>query len=343
VRILVVHPGPSYSVQDVYTGWVEALRSLGQHVVEYNLGDRLAFYDNALMPTREEGVFRKAVAAEDATRLAVSGLSAQLYNYRPDVLLVVSGFFIPPAMLDHVRSSGTRVVLLHTESPYEEARQIALSEHADVSLVNDPINIGQYPGVTLYVPHAYRPTVHCPGEAKADLLCDLSFVGTGYPTRVKFFEAMDLEGLDVTLAGNWQGLPETSPLRVRIDGDTRECMDNVDTVDLYRASTVGINLYRRDGLDADCAPGVAMGPREVEMAACGLFYLRDPRAEGDELLHMLPTFTSPGEASELLRWWLDHPAERERAAQAARQAVAGRTFEANATALLRLLEEGIRS
>jgi hypothetical protein len=330
-------------VQDVYTGWVEALRSLGQHVVEYNLGDRLAFYDNALLPTREDGVFRKAVAAEDATRLAVAGLSAQLYNYRPDVLLVVSGFFIPAAMLDHVRSSGTRVVLLHTESPYEEARQIALSGHADISLINDPTNLAQYPGVAVYVPHAYRPAVHCPGEAKPELLCDFSFVGTGYPTRVRFFEAMDLDGLDVTLAGNWQGLDETSPLRARIDGDTRECMDNIDTVDLYRATTVGINLYRRDGLDPHCAPGVAMGPRETEMAACGLFFLRDPRAEGDELLHMLPTFASPDEASEQLRWWLGHDRQREQAAAAAREAVSGRTFDANATALLRLLEKGIRS
>ena len=48
MRWLAAHPGPSFSVQDVYTGWVEALRDLGQHIVEFNLGDRLTLYAAAL-------------------------------------------------------------------------------------------------------------------------------------------------------------------------------------------------------------------------------------------------------------------------------------------------------
>ena len=53
---------------------------------------------------------------------------------------------------------------------------------------------------------------------------------------------------------------------------------------------------------------------------------------------MLPSFTSPGQAGELLRWYLAHPADRERRAAAAREAVAGRTFEANARKLLAMLD-----
>ena len=37
MRILIVHPGPDFSVHDVHVGYVEALRELGVETVEYNL------------------------------------------------------------------------------------------------------------------------------------------------------------------------------------------------------------------------------------------------------------------------------------------------------------------
>lgn len=37
MKILVIHPGPDFSVHDVYAGWVHALKALGCQVFEYNL------------------------------------------------------------------------------------------------------------------------------------------------------------------------------------------------------------------------------------------------------------------------------------------------------------------
>ena len=73
------------------------------------------------------------------------------------------------------------------------------------------------------------------------------------------------------------------------------------------------------------------------MAACGLFFLRDPRPESDEVFPMLPTFASPEDAGEQLRWWLAHDSEREAASAAALDAISDRTFDRNAKSLLRLL------
>jgi hypothetical protein len=73
------------------------------------------------------------------------------------------------------------------------------------------------------------------------------------------------------------------------------------------------------------------------MAACGLFFLRDPRGESDDVLPMLPTFTDPTDACQQLRWWLTHPKARERATAKARLAVADRTFANHAAELLRLI------
>ena len=82
-----------------------------------------------------------------------------------------------------------------------------------------------------------------------------------------------------------------------------------------------------------------MGPREVEMAATGLWFTRDPRPEGDQVLPMLPTFTSPEEASEQIRWALRTNTLRQVAAARARAAIADRTFENNARRFLALAEK----
>lgn len=340
MRWLVSHPGPHFSVADVYTGWVEALRNLGEQVFEFNFDDRLNAF---AMSLREEGEapdglkrFRRMYDDEQVKMLAVDGLCAMLFKLRPDVLLLISGFYIPPALLEHIQRSGIAVVIIHTESPYEDVRQLALAPYAHLNLLNDPANIDQFTAVapTVYLPHAYRPAVHHPPEPGAGQRYDFSFVGTAFASRIEFFEALDLDGLDVLLEGNWQQLSEESPLRAYLGSDPRECLDNADTAGVYRDTRVGINFYRREAQHPDLSAGVAMGPREVEMAACGLFFLRDPRPEGDEVLDMLPRFTSPGEASALLRWYLDHPGERQVLADKAREAVADRTFDIHARALL---------
>ncbi len=234
----------------------------------------------------------------------------------------------------------TRVVVLHTESPYEDGRQLQTAEHADLNLINDPLNLEAFQRVapTEYVPHSYRPTLHQPGPPNPDLAADLAFVGTGYQSRIDFFERMDLDGLDVFLGGNWKQLTGDSPLRRFVAHDPEECMDNADSVNVYRSAKVGLNLYRREAEAAHLSAGWAMGPREVELAACGMFFLRDPRPEGDAVLPMLPTFTTPEDASDQLRWWLSRPDTRRELAGKAREAIADRTFNNQAARVLQLLD-----
>jgi spore maturation protein CgeB len=335
VRWLLVHPGPHFSVADLYAGWQEALRAAGEKVLAYPLGDALTFYDSVLLEAGP-GRFRKALTAEQATELATDRLAGALYKTRPDVLFIVSGFFVDGALLAQARRDGVQVVTLHTEEPYEHERELALASSADLALLTDPVNIDDFRDVTRaeHFGHAYRPELHYTGEPDPTLACDFTFVGTAYPSRLAFLEAMDLEGVDTILAGNWTGLPLDSPLRRHMA--TVDCIDNDATAQLYRSAKVVLNLYRREG---EQVAGWAVGPREIEMAACGLFYIRDPRPEGDELLPFLPTFSSPAEASALLHWWLTHDDERQALAGKAREAVADRTFDAHAARLLRLMEK----
>lgn len=335
MRWLACQPGPHYSVQDVHVGWVEALKNAGETVLSYPLGDWLCFFGEALLQRSQHEFFR-AMTDEQAIDAAADRLAAALWKTRPDVLLLTSGFFVPPPLLDTARRDGVKVVMLATEQPYER-REIDMSAHCDLVLTTDPTTMDEFKCETVHQPHSYRPTVHTPGPALPELACDFAFVGTGYQSRIEFFEGMDLAALDVLLAGNWKTLAEDSPLRTFVAGGLEDCLDNAKTLEVYRSAKVSINFYRREQ-DAGTPQGVAVGIREVELAAVGAFFLRDPRPEGDELFPSLPTFGGPVEASEHLRWYLANPSAREDAATKAREAIQDRTYDNAAAALLRLME-----
>ena len=347
MRWLVCHPGPHFSVQDVYTGWAEALRALGEDVYTFNLGDRISFYDAAHIEAGledEDGhkAFRKALDRRTAIETATHEILRPAFLAWPDVVLLISAFWMPVYLLDAMRGRGMKVILLHTESPYQDDEQLVRAAHADINLLNDPVNLTRYgeTGPAVYMPHSYRPTVHYPPEPGAGKVYDFAFVGTGFPSRVEFFERMKLAGLDVLLAGPWLDLPPDSPLRDWTATQQDNCVDNAQTAQIYRQARTGINFYRREAEDAHTGEGWACGPREIEMAACGLWFPRDPRPESDGLFPMLPSYSSPEEASELIWWALAHPGERANAAEKARMAVADRTFVNNAKALLRMIEKG---
>jgi spore maturation protein CgeB len=332
VRLLTVAPGPNFSVADVHDGWVAAFKELGLQVADVNLDRRLDFYaaDPRLSP-------------EDAIKFTNNSLHAVCYQYRPDVLFVTSCMYLTAGHLDTIRARGTRIVILFTESPYEDDIQLQRAEHCDVALLNDPTHLDAFRRVcpsSWYVPHAYRPDRHFPRQsAEADHKSDFCFVGTGFPSRVEFFEHVDWTGIDVALGGHWANLPAGSPLLKFLAHDPDECLPNEQTAQLYAGTKASANLYRREANRPELAAGWAMGPREVELAAMRKFFLRDPRPESDLVLgHTgLPTFAGPEDFGEQLRWWLEHDDEREAAAEKAQLAVVDRTFVNHAKLLMRVL------
>jgi spore maturation protein CgeB len=331
----------------------------------YNTSDRLAYYGNARMPDREKQVCEvceqlptnPALDADGIKQLGMAGLYEALYKFWPDVVFFVSGFYLTPAMLQVIRTRRHKVVFLHTESPYQDDEQLARGEFADLNLVNDPANIKAWQDLDVpvaYMPHAYDPDVHYPdwGRKKE---ADFAFVGTLFKSRAEFFSRMDFTGINAAFGGGGWDLalrdyPELVNAVVDVQRHTRLidylahpadfCVGNDETAGIYRKTKAGINFYRRESEESQAGKGWAMGPREVEMAACGLFFLRDPRPESDEVFGgILPTFSSPEEASDRLRWILARPEIRERCAERAFERIAARTFDNNARAALNLMEE----
>jgi spore maturation protein CgeB len=343
-KVLVVHPGVHFSVADVYNGVVKGLRENGCDVGVLNLDDRIEFYSRAYIALGddEEAGYRKALTDTAAMEMAAQGIEATLYEWWPDIVIIVSGFFIPPKLWGVLRRRPHHVVYWCTESPYEDDRQATPARYADTVILNDPSSLDWYRGEvnerTFYMPHSYDPDVHHPGGADPDLVCDFGFVGTGFPSRVDWFEQVDWAGIDAKFGGNWQEVDDDSPLARLLLHPRGACIDNVDTARLYRSCKASLNLYRKEHSDNAHAAGWAMGPREVELAACGTFFFREARPEGDELFPMLPIVDEPHGFGDVLRWWLAHDSERKSAAEAARAAIADRTFRNHTAEMLRLVE-----
>jgi spore maturation protein CgeB len=328
-RVMVIRPGPDFATQDVATGWVNGLREVGCEVLDLPLGKFLAYFQDQQLPVDE-----------CASRASLAILAAT-YEFWPDVALFISGLFVPPRVYAMLRTRGHRVVIAHTESPYEDARQLEMAPWADVNILNDPTSLDTFRQVnrsTHYIGHAYDPQIHRPMPRQPDLVSDFCFVGSGFPSRVRFLEAVDWTGIDVALAGWWEDLTSDSVLRKFLAHDITECCPNDETVALYCSAKASANLYRTEAEPGMEGAGWALGPREVELAACGTFFLTQARGENREVLAMVPTFDGPDDFGDKLRWFLAHDTEREAIADAARAAIAPRTFAANAAALLRIVE-----
>jgi spore maturation protein CgeB len=354
MRVLIVHPGPlpDFSVHDVFAGWYEALRELlgPGNVAPFALNDRLVAYSNALADTGERDeagrpVVRNMFTEQGAFLASMEGLSHALLTFWPDVVLFISGFFLNAGTMTLMRMRNFKIVVLCTESPYQDDEQLMRAQLADLVLLNDPVNLGMFREHVRaeYMPHAYRPSVHRPRQGPRDpaLASDLCFIGTAFKSRIAFFEAMDLDGIDVLIGGNdWGKLNADSPV-ARFVGSglgNPDCVDNAQAIRLYQHARCGINFYRREARPEAGWTGdaYAMGPREIEMAATALPFLRDPRPEGDAVFPFLPTFDNPHEASGKLRWLLAHEDAQAVLGQRAREAIADRTFERNARQFLQL-------
>jgi spore maturation protein CgeB len=164
---------------------------------------------------------------------------------------------------------------------------------------------------------------------------DFFFCGTSFDSRVEFFDQCDFNGIDIKLGGNWQRDNLDDRYVEWLVHPPDECLDNELTQQFYTSTRASLNLYRREAQRPELAEGWSMNPREVELAASGTFFLRDPRGEGDEVLDMLPTFEGPQDFMERLRWWLNHDSERAAVALKARAAIQDRTFLRNAAELMR--------
>jgi spore maturation protein CgeB len=315
MKLLVVHPGASFSTHDVYVGLTEALRLRGHEIYDYALDGRIEASGRWLTYCWKRGNKTcERPGPADIQYHAGEQLVARALRVMPDWVLVVSGMYLHPDVFVLLRRAGIRVAILFTESPYDDERQERLLPWVSAAWTNERTTAERW-GIG-YVAHAYRPALHNTELAVDEAVPahDVVFVGTGFQERIDLLGSVDWEGLgiDFALYGAWEMLPSRHVLRKYIRGKYR---DNTEATALYRRAKIGLNLYRQSKGFGRQAPRIAvaesMNPRAYELAATGCFTVSDHRAEVVDVFgSAVPMFKGADELAALVQYWLAHESER---------------------------------
>lgn len=331
MRILLVHPGASWSTADVYDGVLYGLRHHGATVIPYRLDTRIQASHKSLhalwrVRKRNEPDLPKPNRIDMIYDAGCHAVTAALRE-QVDVVLVVSAMFLHPDVILMMKRAGLRVVVLFTESPYDHAEEMMIAKMVDGCWTNERAALPAFRSVNPnsgYLPHAWHPLKHLSALSDEDLEAtahDVVFVGSGFPERVAFFNAIDWSGIDLGLYGTWKGLGLSRKVAACVKGDQ---VENVYASALYRRSKIGISLYRTRGSKRLPLPLVpeSLSPRAYELARCGVFHLSEYRSEVVDVFgDLVPTFATPSEASALIRIWLSNDDRRHEVAAALPKAV----------------------
>lgn len=295
MRVLLVHPGARWSVADVEAGLAYGLTAHGVEVVRYPLDARI---DDA----RQWLAGRlPAPSSTDVLRYASLGVVEQALRNAVGAVVIVSAVLLHPDVIALLRGAGLRVYVLFTESPYDHEHEVRIAALVDGGWTHERASLPAFQAVNPhigYLPHGWHPEVH--GVAPPDPSVpahDVVFVGSGFPERIAWFNAIDWTGIDLGLYGVWEGFGLADSLAPCIKSGP---VDNRTATALYRRARIGLNLYRRTP-----RPAESLNPRAYELAACGVFTVSEARAEGAEVFgDVVPTFSTPAEAERLIRRWL---------------------------------------
>lgn len=236
---------------------------------------------------------------------------------QPTHVLVLKGTSLMPECLVWMRAQGVKLINWFPENGASDSyagwlsRTIGLYDYFfsfDSALAQRQ---GEFPETRiLTLPFAVDPQVFAGQDTDPDMECDVCFVGAPYPDRVALLESV--QDLNVRIYG-WEGWRHTSLARF-----WHGPLDARMSARAYRSAKICVNtniLPHAHGANV----------KTFEICASGGFQLTDEvRDLKDSFLlgQELDVFHSPAEFREKVLYWLAHPEERTRIAQAGQARVA---------------------
>jgi spore maturation protein CgeB len=341
MHIFVVHPGASFSTNDVYEGIVAGLRAQGHDVSEGRLDHLLAWHGVAMQYGVSVGAFDPAVLRTDSDNSTVFAMSAAHITraatiIRPDLVLVVSGHNFVLADVLAMRRAGLRTAVVLTESPYFGEIEAAIARCYDVVFTNERKATTALRSASgdeaHYLAHAYHPTRHTPhgpyGEAH-----DVVFVGSLFGERKTLIEGVNWQGIDLLVRG------------IDVEGSGRiDLVDNADVAALYRSARIALNMHRTttlagSGIHVAAGEAESINPRAYEIPAVGgaLMVCDDSRPELFDVYGESAVTYRAGDSADLervIRYYLDNEPARRRAADAQHAAVAPHSWAVRAAQIV---------
>jgi spore maturation protein CgeB len=310
----------------VFDGLNYGLKANGIDVEHYRLDTRIPASAYALRSLwrekkKEKPDLPKPNQADVMYHAGIGALEMAL-RLQVDVVLVVSAMMLHPDVIVMMKRAGLKVVVLFTESPYDEDHEIKIATMVDGCWTMERSSIQRFKTANRnsgYLRHAWHPLKHfVSSRSIGDLPShDVVFVGSGFSERITWFNSIDWTGIDLGLYGTWEKLGLNKQLQGCIKGAQ---ITNEMAASLYRRAKVNLNLYRSSKgwgrKTQKITHADSLSPRAYELAACGAFHVSDNRAEVREVFgDLVPTFSTPTEAAALIRLWLNDPEGRARVSQ----------------------------
>ena len=363
-RILLVHSGSSFSTHDVYVGLLGGFKLEGVEVIPWRLDYHMTGAQEWVKFCLErEGHEDVEVSPGDVLYQMAKGLAIRVIETLPDAVVIVSGLRIDQRGYQLLERLGVPVILFGTENPYDDDYYFGRAPFCDVMTCNDAVSVDPIAEHSrrvgsrcrvLFMPLGYLPPIHYPGVGAQlpDVPShDVVFVGTGFPERVRFLEAIDWAGIDLGLYGSWEHHNPDEPERpaLALDSPLRPFLrDNVVsngvTAALYDKAKITLNLFRtaawRESGIVDRTNGTAISPRLIEAAAIGACVASEWRPEVEPFGgNTIATFTSPAECEAVIRRLLADEGERAIMRAAIIDRAEGYSYQVRARQLLGLVDE----
>ena len=355
MRIMVVAPGPKFSTFDTFRYYTEAFVALGHQVSTFRYHDHYTYHANAIAAIEEvtdltEDQKRRAIM------IASEDLISRIARKAPDFIFVVSGLALPDGVWDWLNTFREALkkpymtMVLFTESPYLDKQQIPMLAEIDMAATTDLSSVDSFRSYnenTIYVRHAYNPSVHKIMPTSWNHRADVFMVGTGFPERIDMLNDVDWSGIDLRVfGGNWIDTERGKPLEPYV---TDDFLDNIEDVPYwYSNSKINLNMFRTamwpgdNILHIDPDAAYSISPRCYEIMGCGGFLLTDERPELSELFEVgkdFVVFDSAEEMEDKIKYYLAHDRERKRIAMSGYMAVRGHTYVDRATEIMSFVED----
>jgi len=348
VKILIVHPGASWSIHDVWRGLTGAFERQNVELVHYAMNGRLQesamFLSQLNRQLLRNNPRSPTFGAADYLYHASIGALERALRHEVDWVFFVSGLYFHMQVFSLLRKANVKMAVLLTESPYADEHEQSVASLVDVVFTNERTSLDTFRPMchsVHYYQHAYDPAVHYPSEDRNEAIGshDVIFVGTGFQERCDLLSAVDWSGIDLGLYGSWGLLGSRNTLRRSL---INEVVPNELTTQLYRQAKIGLNIHRTSigyGRDVPRITGAeSMNPRCYELAASGTFFITDNRPEVKEVFgSAVPTFDGPEELEAQIHYWLTHDEERLAIAAALPELVRPHTFDQRVSGIIDVL------
>ncbi len=327
---------------------------LKHDVYPYDLRQRLQFYTDAIK-TKVEGTNKK-ISIDQVYEVACQGLLAECLHIMPDMILYITGQYIPPGVPALIRerfADKVKQVVWYTESPYMMAHEIVRTPMFDYVFTNDkvcePIYKRFHPyDKAFYLPTAYNSKLEWDVELRRweNILysSELFFVGSEVPGRLDFLRELAplLEGkINFKIFGAFPSAdvghaPEIEKFY------SPKTLNKFQVAKYIKKASVTLNHFRineskrivRDKSKPESTieevVPYSLSPRVYEIMATGGFCLTQWREEFDDLDIRdgkdIVFYADARDCAEKVLYYKDHPEERRIIQQSGKEKIVEHTY-----------------